>query len=232
MQALRGAQNVSIHETPVVEGFLPSIERGILKFDLHSVGELFGYQLAAILGVRIPRIAGYWITEPLGQPFPAAAGRIGALVEYFPDWRTIALEEAATSDPDVTARALALCAFDRFEWGEFGVSNGRICFVDLERLLAPVVPDLWAEMTRRQIKRDIEKHIQGFLRIQRLELPGVMEAATSLGLAGAVRRHLLSLDPESAEQLRIEQHPFAELLSDAYRRCARLAMENLHAALR
>ena len=147
---------VSFQQTPVVDAFLPEISRGILKFDIHSVGELFGYQLASILGVRTPRIAGYWITEPLGQPYPAAAGRIGALVEYLPDWRSIGREEAASHDPDLTARALALCAFDRFEWGEFGSSGGKMYFVDLERLLAPIVPDLWAEMTKDEIDQDIE----------------------------------------------------------------------------
>ena len=227
LEAFKHATKVSIEETPVASNFLPEIPRGILKFDVHSVGELFGYQLAAILGMRTPRIAGFWIPEPLGQPHPAAAGRIGALVEYFPDWHKLPWSEAAQLDGDFAARALALCAFDRFEWGEFGRSQGAVYFVDLERLLAPIVPDLWPEMGKKAIRQDIDRNIKHFLRTQQLELPGVLRTAQELGLFDAVKRHLRAMDPKTADQLIIEGHPWAETLSNAYTRCARLAMQNL-----
>jgi hypothetical protein len=227
LEALKSANRISIEQTPVVSNFLPGISQGILKFDVCSVAELFGYQLAAILGMRTPRIEGYWIPESLGQPYPAPPGRIGALVEYFPDWRRLTWTEAAELDPDFTARALALCAFDRFEWGEFGQAQSTVYFVDLERLLAPIVPDLWAEVPKKEIRRKIERHIQGFLRTQSLDLPGVLERAQELNMLDSVKRQLRSLNPDSANSLIVEGHPWSRTLVSAYRRCAKLAMENL-----
>lgn len=227
LKALGHAKRVSFYQTPVVDGFVREIKSGVLKFDVHSVGELFGYQLAAVLGVRTPRIAGYWISDSLPQPYPADPGRIGAVVEYLSDWRSVDREEAAAIDPDMTARALALCAFDRFEWGEFGQSEANLYFVDLERLLAPIVPDLWDTMTADDVAIEIEQHIQQFLRIQRMELPNVLAEAARLNLLNEVKSHLRDLDPLAASRLRIKGHPWAKVLSEGYSRCARLAIENL-----
>jgi hypothetical protein len=68
-------------------------------------------------------------------------GRIGILIKYHEDWKLLGRKHAVDLDPVQAARALALCVFDRFEWGEFGLSGGQVYFVDLERLLPPIQPD-------------------------------------------------------------------------------------------
>jgi len=114
---------------------LGGLKRAVIKFNPNSICEIFGYQIASTIGVRIPRTQGFWVNESIdsgevyGEP-----GSVGILVEHLEDYKHFNRDEAAKIDPEMVARALALCAFDRHEWGEFGLSGGQVYFVDLERL--------------------------------------------------------------------------------------------------
>jgi hypothetical protein len=109
--------------------------RSILKFSLLSVGEVFGYQMAAALGVRVARMQGFWTREAVDAAGTTAEpGRIGVLVEHLADWIDLDWDDAASVDRGAVARALSLCAFDCSEWGSFGQSGGELYFADLERL--------------------------------------------------------------------------------------------------
>jgi hypothetical protein len=114
-----------------VGGFAQSI----LKFSSLSVGEVFGYQMATALGVRVARMQGFWTREPVNAAGTTAEpGRIGLLVEHLVDWVDLGWDYAASVDRGAVARALSLCAFDCSEWGSFGQSGGEVYFADLERL--------------------------------------------------------------------------------------------------
>src|SRR3989442_11013962 len=100
-----------------VGGFATSI----LKFSSISVCEVFGYLIASAFGVRVPRMQAIWTREAVSaNGLDAEPGRIGILVEYHEDWTALSRDAAAQCDRVTVARALALCAFDRHEWGEFG----------------------------------------------------------------------------------------------------------------
>ncbi len=117
--------------------------RSILKFSSISVCEVFGYQIASAIGVRVPRMQAVWTREAVRtNSVDADPGRIGILVDHHEDWTALSRDTAARLDPAAVARALALCVFDRHEWGELGQSHGQVYFVDLERLLPPIQPEI------------------------------------------------------------------------------------------
>ena len=61
--------------------------RSILKFSPLSVGEVFGYQIATALGVRVARMQGFWTRRAVDAVagIYAESGRIGVLVEHLAD---------------------------------------------------------------------------------------------------------------------------------------------------
>src|SRR2546422_620780 len=70
--------------------------RAILKFSELSVGEVFGYEMARALGVRVARMQGVWTMETVNtRTVSAGPGRIGVLVEYLADWEDLWWECAA-----------------------------------------------------------------------------------------------------------------------------------------
>src|SRR2546427_10791487 len=88
------------------------LARSILKFNPLSVCEVFGYQMATALGVRVDRMQGFWTTGAVNAAgISARPGRIGIVVEYLDDWCYLVLDFVATYDSSGVARALILVAF-------------------------------------------------------------------------------------------------------------------------
>ncbi len=101
--------------------------KSIFKFDIISVCEVFGYQIASAVGVRVPRMQGFWTQEIVKSGnINADPGRIGVLIEYHKDWTALSRDCAAARDSVAVTRALTLCAFDWSEWGEFGLSGDKL----------------------------------------------------------------------------------------------------------
>src|SRR5438132_289956 len=76
----------------LVEGAVPEFPRALLKLTHVSVCEVFGYQLARLMGVTVCRIVPMWTDEPtLPKEVPSSTARdytpgtIGALIEYHDD---------------------------------------------------------------------------------------------------------------------------------------------------
>ena len=197
-----------------VGGFATSI----LKFSPNSVCEVFGYQIAAAVGVRVPRMQGLWTQKAVNAlGIFAEPGRIGILVEYHDDWTALGWDAAAMLDPAAVARALSLCLFDRYEWGEFGQSGGEIYFADLERLLPPIKPEVLlssSEAGRIEILAATEGPFElgssGMIQ-------EVIEEADRLRILNEVNRELeglCSLAPETYSGfLKLVGHPLDGLLS-------------------
>lgn len=192
--------------------------RSIFKFSSISVCEVFGYLLAPAIGVRVPRMQGVWTREAVStKGVDAEPGRIGILIEHHEDWMALSREAAVQLDPAAVARALALCVFDRHEWGEFGQSRGQVYFVDLERLLPPIQPETLlagSDAERVEWLTDLADH---YGRTAFSYIREVIEEADEIGLRDHVDkelRRLASLRPEAYSRfLRIAGHPLDELLS-------------------
>jgi hypothetical protein len=192
--------------------------RSILKFSLMSVGEVFGYQMAAALGVQVARMQGFWTREAVDAAGTMAEpGRIGVLVEHLADWEDLGWDDAASVDRGAVARALSLCAFDCGEWGSFGQSGGEVYFADLERLtpLADVEELLAASnKTRFEIlERRQEVYDHGHSDMVRQ----IVEEADSLGLNQELHGELkkvCSIGPDAySALLKLVGHPIDALLS-------------------
>jgi hypothetical protein len=169
--------------------------RSILKFSPLSVGEVFGYQIATALGVRVARMQGFWTRRAVNAVagIYAEPGRIGVLVEHLADWTDLGWDYAATRDADAVARALSLCAFDCSEWGSFGESGGKVYFGDLERL-SPLfgIEDLLAASTadRTEMLETAERvYADGIERM----VDEVIEEADRVGLRRGVERDFLKI---------------------------------------
>jgi hypothetical protein len=188
-----------------VTGLSSEFQKAIIKFDIISVCEVFGYQIASAIGINVPKMQGFY----------TLSGRIGILVEYYSDWRYLSIDEAAERDPEVTASALALCAFDRFEWGEFGLSNNSVYFIDLERLFPPMIPELL-------LNESEEDRVIRLLQWERMykgtfDLPYVLREANLIRLKNLVERkleQLCALTPDRyCSILKITGYPHSTLLS-------------------
>jgi hypothetical protein len=201
----------------VTEG-VPGMPKSIFKFKPTSVCEVFGYQIAEAIGVRVPQMQGFWTREAMqSRPPYVDPGLIGILVKYHEDWKPLGRERAVALDPVQAARALALCVFDRFEWGEFGLSDGKIYFVDLERLLPPIQPDALlaaSEIDRVEWLNDLDVE---YCREDFSAIGEVLEEAEQLDLQDRVERELqrlCCLRPETyCPFLEISGHPLGKLLS-------------------
>lgn len=204
-------------ENKLVTG-VAGMAKSIFKFDIISVCEVFGYQIASAIGLRVPRMQGVWTKEVvrIGSIY-AEPGRIGVLVEYYEGCTQLSRDEAATLDPGAVALALALSVFDRFEWGEFVLSGDKLYFVDLERLLPPIPPETLVAASledRVECLRNLEDQ---YSRGNLSAIQEVLVEAKRLGLHDQVEdklQRLCSLSPDMYFQfLEISGHPLDELLS-------------------
>jgi hypothetical protein len=204
-------------ENGLVTG-VAGLAKSIFKFDIISVCEVFGYQIAWAFGVRVPRMQGVWTKEVVrvGSVY-ADPGRIGVLVEYLEGCTQLSRDDAATLDPGAVAPALALCVFDRFEWGEFVLSGDKLYFVDLERLLPPIPPETLVAASPKDRVECLRNLEDQYSRGNLSAIREVLEEAERLGLHDQVEeklRRLCSLRAEVYFQfLEISGHPLDELLS-------------------
>jgi len=192
--------------------------RSILKFSSLSAGEVFGYEMAKALGVRVARMQGFWTREAVnaGGTF-AEPGRIGVLVEHLADWSDLGRDYAATLDPTTVARALSLSAFDCSEWGSFGRSGGEVYFADLERLMPLLFPDdlLAASAEKRFEILETSEYVYDGGSTAMIE--EVVEEANRLCLLREVSRELTkicTIGPDAYSAfLTLKGHPLDVLLS-------------------
>jgi hypothetical protein len=135
VHALLKRQVARCHEHPIIAAPELGFDRAMLKFREHGLNEALGYELARLVGVPTPRAVGIWSSSEATEATGIGPGSVGVAVEFHDSWRWIGEEDAAEVDREAVGSALALCVFDRHEWGEFGVVKGHIMFVDLERIL-------------------------------------------------------------------------------------------------
>ena len=192
--------------------------RSILKFSSLSVGEVFGYQIATALGVRVARMQGFWTREAVNAPGTyAEPGRIGVLVEHLADWRDLGRDYAASQDADAVTRALSLCAFDCSEWGSFGESGEKVYFADLERL-SPLFDVEGLLAASDAVRTEMLGTAEGvYAAGTEIMIDEVIEEADRLGLRRGVARDfrkISALRPETySALLTLVGHPLDELIS-------------------
>jgi len=161
---------------------------------------------------------GFWTPKALrSKQYNADPGRIGILVKYHEDWQPLDREQAVKLDVVQTARALALCVFDRHEWGEFGLSDDKVYFVDLEWLLPIIKPEVLlaaSEIDRMETLND------SALKYSKLEISAIREVlkeAEQLHLKDRVEQELRQLCRLKSDAycrfLKISGHPLEKLLS-------------------
>ena len=122
-----------------------------------------------------------------------------------------------TLDVVQAIRALALCVFDRHEWGEFGLSDGKVYFVDLERLLPIIQPESLlaaSEIDRMEMLHD---SALGYSKSGISAIDEVLKEAERLHLKDRVEQELRQLCRLKSEAycqfLKISGHPLEKLLS-------------------
>jgi hypothetical protein len=211
---------------PIIDEPSKNCSRAILKIEPHTVSEILGYRLAGVAGARVPNAEAFLFSprdgERLGKYFP---NDLGMLIEYQESWQPISREEAIARDPGAAAAAYALCMFDRFEWGEFGLSGDRVFFVDLERLLPGIEPRFLLTLTQSEERIDyLHRVTDSYMRSTESPLEAI-EEARDFGILPDVQRALLQLATLSDEQWvaisNIEPHPLAEEISPFFGRAAR-----------
>jgi hypothetical protein len=197
---------------------VPGVPKSIFKFKPTSICEVLGYQIAEAIGVRVPKMQGFWTQEAIqSRRHYADPGRVGILVECYEDWKPLSRKHAVELDAVQAARALALCVFDRFEWGEFGLSDGKVYFVDLERLLPPIQPDVLLASSEIDCVERLNDLEVGYSQEDFSAIGEVLEEAERLDLQDRVEQELqrlCRLKPERYGRfLTISGHPLDKLLS-------------------
>jgi hypothetical protein len=198
-------------EFPVVSGLVDGFPRAALKATPYGLSEMIGHQIAVHLGVRVPRLQAFWVTDGDDDEFPA--GSVGVLVEHLSEWRSIGREDAATLDPEIAGRALALCAFDRFEWGQFGVADWKVYFLDLERTLPPFDPVATLREPELAAGR-LKGHLDYYLKHNHAFVAEPAREARALGVYDPMEQALRELQPkaERVPLLELSGHPAAEII--------------------
>jgi len=194
------------------------VPKSIFKFDLISICEVFGYQIAEAIGVRVPIMHGFWVSKALRiNQYNAKPGRIGILVKHHEDWQPLGRECAIKLDELQVARALALCTFDRHEWGEFGLSGGKVYFVDLERLLPPINPEALFAATEGDQLVMLNDWALAYDKLGSSAICEVLKEAEQLDIRIQVERELRQLCLLKSDKYcrfqTISGHPLEKLLS-------------------
>jgi hypothetical protein len=247
---MSAAGGVRRHDLPIVEGLIGGFPRALLKLKNETLSELWGYQLAALMGVRVPRCVPFRLDGRINlahpeQPLDRLPGDFGLLVEELPDWHDCESEqEAAALDPEVTGRALALRALDGGERSVFGTSDGKLYVVDLEGALPAYhhafflydtlgqprddvghTPGLSSKGHAREAARDFRRVGRLYARYAKLHLESVYNLAFECGMKVVVsmlaaQQRLRDL-AKAGTLLRLTGHPRAKALRDAAERALR-----------
>lgn len=220
-------------EYPFVQGSLVGTERAFLKFRSHSACEVVGFQVAACLGVPVPRTVGIWSEEEgvLGKHNPYQPYRIGVVIEFLPDLRNLAFLAAAEQFPDLAARVAALGVLSRDEWGEVGVTPDGPTVFDFDFMCGLVVPEDLMACSPQDRRTELESIEDGYSRLDKPHIEKVLDEACSLSIADAAVGHLRFMCRWNQRRRRaaveIAGHPLARVLS-AFQ--ARLVGRRLNAA--
>jgi len=203
---------------PLVTEDVRGVPKSIFKFEPISICEVFGYQIAEAIGVRVAQRRGFWTSKALRiNQWNAGPGRIGILVKYHEDWQPLDREDAVKRDVVQAARALALCVFDRHEWGEFALSGGKVYFFDLERLLPCIQPELLFAASEPDRMEMLSDWASVYRRSELSAICEVLKEAERLDLQDQVERELRQLCCLKSDTYRrffmISGHPSAKLLS-------------------
>lgn len=205
------------------------MERAVLKFQEHSANEILGYALAHAASLPVPRAVAAWFDPDDGLAFgDVMPGDLGILIDYRADWRPISRGEAAAIDSAATGEALALCAFDRHEWGEFGLAGGTVLFVDLERLL-PALDARWllqessSERTR-YLRETTRFYVMSSESFAREAINEAIDLGAIDGFRAAVQRMMDLTDDDWRRIGDLRPHPIAEIVGEAAIRAARFRL--------
>jgi hypothetical protein len=192
--------------------------RAILKFSTITICEVFGYQIASLVGVCVPRAQGFYAREAIKvRALDSDPGRIGILVDFFSDWRDLSWEDAKRLDCLTVARAVAFEVFNRDEWGHFGLSGGQVYFIDHERVLPHMQPEALIPLSAEERIESLRLagdwyNEQDFGRIN--DVFAEAEEQDVVCEVEDILRGLAALQPDSyAQVLSIGGHPLQELLS-------------------
>lgn len=162
----------------------------------------------------------------------AAPYRVGALIEWLDDLQLV--EAPAVKHTAAYAKALALSAFDRFEWGQLMESHGNPYFVDLERLLPPYSPEDLYTMSSADRDGYYAEWQGGYEKSGIAAVCEVLDHAEKAGIATLVRSELASINSRGIVAQRcfaIPSHPLdAELRAQAIR-ALHVRIESIRAVL-
>lgn len=197
---------------------VPGVPKSIFKFRLSSICEVFGYQMAEAVGVRVPQMQAFWVsTDVKTGEIKAMPGRIGILVKYHEDWKPLCREDAVRLDVAQVVRALTLCVFDRNEWGEFGLCGGKVYFIDLEYLLPLLAPETLLAASKSDRMNMLNDLASKYGRSDFTAIGGVLEEAKLLEIEDQVELELQRLCQLELDTcywfLKISGHPLDKLLS-------------------
>jgi len=206
-------------EYPFVDGSILGTDRAFMKFRAKSVCEVVGSQMAACLGVRIPRTVGVWSKEEgvLGRYNSYRPYRIGAVIEFIPDLCDVPLSAAAEQFPDLAARVAALGAFSRDEWGEIGIAPDGPAVFDFDFMCGLVIPEELMASSPEAQERELESAEDAYSRLSKPHIEAVLDEARSLSIADAVVGHLRTMcrwnRRTCREVVEITGHPLARVIS-------------------
>lgn len=205
------------------------MEQAILKFQEHTANEILGYAVAHAASLPVPCAESVWFDPDDGQPFGGVMpGDLGILIEYHAGWRSISRNDAAAIDPIATGEALAICAFDRHEWGEFGVAHGEVSFVDLERLL-PALDARWllqatADERTRYLGETTRFYVNSSESFAREAIDEAVALGAMDGFRAAVQRIAHLTDDDWRRIVDLRPHPVAEIVEEVAMAAARFRL--------
>jgi hypothetical protein len=226
-QWMNAEHELLFNTAPRVPGNVLNTEWALFKFKEVTACEVLGYQFAAAIGVPVARMQPVWsdriVPMPDGQE--ARPYRVGILIEWHEGMIRLSREEAFKRYPVEAARALALCVFDRYEWGEFAVVGNTPYFIDLERLFPKYFPDYLMELTPREQEKELKNANDYYYETGPSSIREVLEEATRINASPNVVSEMRQIIRDERRILkscfRLREHPFELPLNRWVKKAAR-----------
>lgn len=207
------------YSTMLVSPNNPLGKKAIFKCKDVSICELFGYLLAQLLDAPTPDFLGLWFDREVEIPggYHAPANHIAILIELLTAPRRMPLEHLALRDRSLTARILALCYFDRFEWPEVFSSDGSVVVLDLERIGPIMQIDEFTSGSPEIIQEQLRYRQDEYVNASDSDFSQLLCEAKRLQVLNELRAEFGNLSDNSSESIRrglsLAGHPFSNLLS-------------------
>lgn len=207
------------YSTMLVSPSNPLGKKAIFKCNEVTICELFGYLLAQLLSVPTPDFFGLWFDREVEIPggYRAPANHIAILIELLTDPHRMTLENLVLHDRTLTARILALCYFDRFEWPEIFISDGSVVVLDLERIGPIMCIDEFTSGSPEIIQKQLHYRQDEYVNAADSDFRQLLCQAERLQVLDELRAEFGNLSDNSSESLRrgllLAGHPFSNLLS-------------------